>query len=110
MEDLLIILVWFSICLYWLFLHFSFWLTLKGEDPEMYQSHSSWSPFKYSVGFAWVDLVLSNKHVNSNSKNVVIKGNKLRHAYNIKFKIIGFGLLFSLIVFVVAILYGVLST
>jgi hypothetical protein len=110
MQDLLIFIIWISILGYWIYLHFSFWQALKTEDPEMYRSNSSWSPLKYSAGFAWIDLALTNKHVNSNSKSVVLKGNRLRHAYDIKFKIIGFGLLFSLVVFVIAVSFGVIST
>lgn len=103
MEDLLIFIVWISILGHWIYLHFSFWQSLKAEDPEMYKKHSSWSFIKYSGGFAWIDLALSNQHTKSNSPNVISKGNKLRRAYDLKFKIMGLGLLVSVVIFALTV-------
>ena len=77
-----LVILFFCALAYWLYVHASFAKTLKNEDPELYKKHSAFSPLRYTCGFAWIQLVLTNKHKQSKSQLVVSMGNRLRKAYN----------------------------
>ena len=102
MEDVIIFLTWLGIYGYWFYLHFNFYQLLKTKDPALYDLNSGWSPFKYSTSFACFDLALKGAHKQSNDTDVIKAGDKLVKAYEIKFKLFGFGLLFSFIIYAIA--------
>jgi len=95
MSDFVFSIIWLGILGYWIYCHVSFRAALKSYEPEMYKENSEYSPLKYSAGFAWIDLALSNKYSRSNSIEVVKSGERLKKAYEAKFKFVGYGLLLS---------------
>ena len=95
--DIVPIIIFLVLPSYWVYLHLSFRATLKKEDPSLFRNYKEWSPLKYSSGFAWVELVLTNKHLSSLSVNVVNSGNRLCRAYELKFKVIGVLLVISVL-------------
>ena len=97
MADIVIIIIWVSICSYWAYLHFHFYRKFKSQEPAIYKENSGWSPLKYTTGFACFDFALSGGHKSSSHESLVIAGNKLVRAYEAKFKFLGFGLLLSFI-------------
>jgi hypothetical protein len=102
MIDLVFITIWLGIMTYWAYCHFSFRSALKSYEPEMYKANSDWSPLKYTTGFAWIDLALSNGYSMSANDEVVKAGDRLKRAYELKFKLIGYGLLLSSLWFAVS--------
>ena len=103
MEDVIILLIWLSICGYWLYLHLHFHSVLKANEPELYKANSGWSPIKYTTGFACFDLALRNGHKQSKNIHVVQAGNNLVRAYEVKFKVMGYGLLISCVIYILAV-------
>lgn len=69
----------------------------------MSKANSGWSPLKYSTGFACFDFALSGGYKRSEHTSVVNAGNKLVKAYEVKFKLFGFGVLLSCIWFALSV-------
>jgi hypothetical protein len=103
MIDIVLIIIWVSICFYWAYLHFRFYRVFKNREPAIYKENSGWSPLKYSTGFACFDFALSGGHKSSDHESVVTAGNRLVKAYDAKFKFVGFGLLLSCVWFAVTV-------
>lgn len=93
--EIIPIIILLGLPTYWVYLHISFRAALKREDPALYGSYSNWSPVKYTYGFALIELVLTNKHLSSSSEKVINVGNRLRRAYELKYKVIGLLLFLS---------------
>ena len=104
MSDVVLILVWVSICGYWVYLHIRFYLELKNKEPSVYKANSAWSPLKYTTGFACFDFALSGEHKNSSYESVVVAGNRLVKAYEVKFKVLGIGFFLSCLWFALSLL------
>lgn len=109
MSEFVITTIWLSIMSYWVYVHVHFRIALRVYEPELYRSNDDWSPFKYATGFAWVDLALSNGHARSGNAEVVKAGNRLKYAYEMKFRIIGYGIGLSSVWFAVSWLWGALK-
>ncbi|GEM_PF-5852877 len=97
----LLLVTFFVWLIHWLYVHLDFYRVFKHYEPELFKHNCEWSFLKYSTGSALFDFALSGKFKISENDLVITAGERLVKAYDVKFKIIGFTIVFFLLWFVV---------